>query len=43
MAREDPAVQARESAQRHADPVRRSLELSADTERRALAREDPTV
>jgi hypothetical protein len=30
-------------AQRCADPVRRSLEQSADTERRALAREDLAV
>jgi len=30
-------------AQRRADPVRRSLEQSADNERRAVAREDPAV
>ena len=30
-------------AQRRADPVRRSLEQSVNTERRAVAREDPTV
>ena len=30
-------------AQRRADPVRRSLEQSVDTERQARAREDPAV
>ena len=30
-------------AQRHADPVRRSLEQSVDNEQRAVAREDPAV
>jgi hypothetical protein len=46
VAREDPAVQARNSAQQavaREDPVARSLEQSADTERRAVAREDPVV
>jgi hypothetical protein len=30
-------------AQRCADPIRRSLEQSADTEQQALTREDPAV
>ena len=46
LAREDPAVRARDSAQQavaREDPVVRSLERSVDNERRAVAREDPEV
>ena len=46
LARADPAVRARDSAQQavaREDPVVRSLEQSTDTEQRALAREDSAV